>query len=177
MIPWQAPDRHRPGGGMAQLMLGNEGAMPPKPRPAVSPRPSCSLKTGADALTLEEESGVRAVPRASLPPPHPAALRGASTDASEPPQAEARIEQLGPEAAAQLEEGIRQQQEAYREELAWRAKMREAKERLQEEAEWEATLAAAKAQHALAFQAERDRQEDTEWQAAFLAAKRRQDEI
>ena len=138
---------------------------------AVSRRSTFFVETRATDLPLDEQSGVRALPKASLPLPHPAALGSTGirmllspvdqvrtrtrfvpelrleqseyqvpSEASmrlllERAQRKARIKQAAAEASLRLEKLLREQEETYREDMIWRAKLREAKQRLEQEAE------------------------------------------
>ena len=177
---------------------------------AVSRRSTFFVETRATDVLPDEQSGVRALPKASLPLPHPAALGSTGirmllspvdqartrtrfvpelrleqseyqvpSEASmrlllERAQRKARIKQAAAAASLRLEQLLREQEETYREEMVWRAKLREAKQRLEQEAERKASLTAAKAQLAIAPKDECARQEEADWQAVIFAARRRQ---
>ncbi len=91
-------------------------------------------------------------------------------------QRKARIKQAAAKASVRLAGLLREQEETYRDEMVWRAKLREAKLRLQEEAARKAALAAAKAQLAIAHQDECARREEAAWQAVIFAARQRQED-
>lgn len=193
---------------LAQMMLRTL-AMPRRSHLHAVSRRSFFVETRATDLLPDEQSGVRALPKASLPPPHPATLGNTElpmllspvahartltrfvpelrleqseyqvpSEASmrlllERAQRKARIKQAAAEASMRLAQLLREQEETYREEMVWRAKLREAKQRLEQEAERKASLTAAKAQRAIAQRDECLRQEEAEWQAVIFAARHR----